>query len=221
LVDGEALRSVLEAVKANDGLCGRSMIAKVLRGSRDARLLALGLDSSPGYGALSGRTLEQIGYVIDEALSLGLISMRDEGWDRGRRRQEAHFPVLTLTHRGAEVLEQKIPLSGAPQTQAPPKERARSLAMRAMVQGAYALEDWKHQRIETADFVYESPGDHVILFAMERHPGGVALLCLYRWQQRTNRVEEVESTHAGRVKDLDRWFERKLREYRRELASDR
>jgi hypothetical protein len=183
-------------------------------------LLALGLDSSPGYGALSAKTLEQIGYVVDEALSLGLISMRDEGWHRGRHRQEAHFPVLSLTPRGAKVLAEKASSSDAPESPAPPsEERARYLAMRAMVQGAYALEDWKHRRIEAADFVRESPGDHVVLFAMERHPRGETLLCLYLWRQRTNTVVEVDAIPAFRVFEIDRWFERKLREYRKRSSS--
>ncbi len=220
--DTDELRAVLQAVQANGGMCGRSMIAKILRGSRDARLLELGLHGSPGYGALSAKTLEQIGYIIDEALSLGLISMRDEGWDRGRHRQEAHFPVLSLTLRGARFLTEKVPASEASAPAGlPPGERARQLAMRAMVQGAYALEDWKHRRIEQAGFVRESPGDHKVLFAMERHPGGEKLLCLYLWHQRTNTVVEADTIPAFRVPNIDAWFERKLRQYRKQEGGPR
>ena len=215
-VDADELRAVLQAVQANDGKCGRSMIAKILRGSRDARLLALGLDSSPGYGALRALILERTGYIVDEALSLELIEMHDAGWDRGRRREEAHFPVLSLTERGARALaEMTSPQPAEEIGQPPPSERARALAMRAMVQGAYALQDWKHERIEAADFVRVAAGDHVVLFAMERHPRGETRLCLYLWHQRTNRVAEVESVAAERVSDIDGWFQRKLDHYRR------
>lgn len=217
-MDAEELRSVLEVVRANEGQCGRSMVAKILRGSRDARLLALGLDNSAGYGALKGKTIVQIGYAIDEALSLGLIAMRDEGWNRGRKRQEAHFPVLYLTARGAEVLAGKAPPPA--QEEAPtPQERARHLAMRAMVQGAYALEDHKHERIEAADFVRESPGDHLVLFAMERHPAGQTLMCLYLWEQRTNTVTEISRTPIRLARDRDQWFGRELRRHRKRLAA--
>ena len=206
-VNIDELRTVLQAVQANDRMCGRSMISKILRGSRDARLVALGLQSSPSYGALGGRTQQQIGYIIDEALSLGLISMRDEGWDRGRGRQEVHFPVLSLTPSGARLLAERAPSSDASTTRGlSPQERARHLAMRAMVQGAYALEDWKHRRMEAADFVRELPGDHIVLFAMERHPGGQELLCLYSWDQRTNTVVEVDTIPAFRVPDVGAWW---------------
>ncbi len=212
----DELQVVLQAVQANDGLCGRSMIAKILRGSRDARLLALGLDQSPGYGALRDRTLEQIGYLVDEVLALELIGMADAGWHRGRKRQEAHFPLLFLTDRGAEALAEGASSPTLAEADLSAPERARALAMRALVQGAYALEDYKHGRIEAADFVHESPGDHVVLFAMERHPRGERLLCLYRWDQPTNRVAEVESVNARRIRDLDQWFAERLRHYRRQ-----
>jgi len=215
------LAPVLKAVRANDGLCGRTMIAKLLRGSRDKRLLELGLDHCTEYGALAPRTLEQIGYLIDEALALGLIRMQDAGWSRGRHREEAHFPVLSLTDRGARALHDEGASADLGLKEARPgssAERARLLAIRAMVQGAYALEDYKHHRIEAAAFVRESPGAHVVLFAMERHPWGERLMCLYVWDQRTNSVEEIEAIPARRVADLARWFERHLAECRRGLG---
>ena len=220
-MDPKELAPVLTAVRVNAGLCGRSMIAKLLRGSRDKRLVALGLDLCSEYGALADHTIERIGYLIDEALALGLIGMQDAGWSRGRNREEAHFPVLSLTERGARALRDEGALAGRELAETAPgssAERARLLAIRAMVQGAYALEDHKHQRIEAAEFVRESPGAHVVLFAMERHPWGERLMCLYVWDQRTNTVVEIDTIPVRRVPDRRRWFERHLTERRRRLG---
>ncbi|MFB9276358.1 RQC domain-containing protein [Cohnella cellulosilytica] len=49
-VTEDDVRAMLLAGDWIAGQAGRSMLAKILKGSRDKKLLALGLDNNPAYG---------------------------------------------------------------------------------------------------------------------------------------------------------------------------
>lgn len=91
-VTEDDVKAMLLAGDCIAGQAGRSMLAKVLKGSRDKKLLALGLDSTPAYGYFRSLTLDQITervdwlilndfMAIDHARDMPLLVFTDRGWD--------------------------------------------------------------------------------------------------------------------------------------------
>ena len=72
---------------------GAALIIKLLRGSRDKRVLQLGLDRLPTHGALKGVDRDRIQAYIDALIEEGFL-VSDGG----------EFPVLRLTARAGDVL---------------------------------------------------------------------------------------------------------------------
>ena len=72
---------------------GAAVIIKLLRGSRDKRVLQLGLDRLPTYGALRGTAQERVQTYIDFLLGEGYL--RTDGGE---------YPVLRLTAQAGDVL---------------------------------------------------------------------------------------------------------------------
>ena len=82
-------------IRAADDLIfagGRTLLAKVLKGSKEKRILELGLDKNPSYGAFKDDTIETITSKIDWMIEniyldieydyrLPLIVFRDRGLD--------------------------------------------------------------------------------------------------------------------------------------------
>ena len=72
---------------------GAAVIIKLLRGSRDQRILRLRLDQLPTHGALKGLDRDRIQRYIDHLMEEGYI--RSDGEE---------YPVLRLTARAGDVL---------------------------------------------------------------------------------------------------------------------
>ena len=72
---------------------GLTLIVRMLHGSREQRVLALGLDRLPTYGILRDMDRMRIRAYIDELLRQGYLYLT-----------EGEFPVLRLTERAAAVL---------------------------------------------------------------------------------------------------------------------
>ena len=72
---------------------GAAVIIKLLRGSRDQRILRLGLDQLPTHGALKGLDRDRIQRYIDHLMEEGYL--RSDGEE---------YPVLRLTARAGDVL---------------------------------------------------------------------------------------------------------------------
>ncbi|MEY8386071.1 DNA helicase RecQ [Oscillospiraceae bacterium 38-13] len=72
---------------------GAAAVIKLLRGSRDKRVLQLGLDQIPTHGALKSMDRDRIQLYIDVLLEEGYLFSDGE-----------EFPVLRLTPRAGEVL---------------------------------------------------------------------------------------------------------------------
>ena len=69
---------------------GRAMLTKVLKGSRNKKVLALGLDQSPVYGYYSSLSQDEVLARIDWAISSGYLGIEREG----------RLPVLVYTEDG-------------------------------------------------------------------------------------------------------------------------
>ena len=80
---------------ADDLICtgGRSLLSKILKGSRVKRLLELGLDQSPVFGALGDLSLEQITARIDWLIINGYLDIE----------YDYRLPMLIYTRKGWEI----------------------------------------------------------------------------------------------------------------------
>lgn len=86
----EEMLVILRAADGIIGQGGRSQLSKILKGSKDKKLLELGLDRNPAYGALKEFTLEQILEKIDQMLAAGLLDT-EMNWK---------IPVIVFTPLG-------------------------------------------------------------------------------------------------------------------------
>ena len=89
-VTAEELATILHGADSVVHRGGRSQLVKLLRGSRDKRLLELGMDADASYGALSHLTLDEIARKVDWAIEEGYLDYYYE-WRQ---------PLLMFTERG-------------------------------------------------------------------------------------------------------------------------
>lgn len=82
--------AILRAADELIGEGGRTLLSKVLKGSKDRKLLELGLDRNPSYGAFRDLTMEQIMGKVDRMIDTGFLYTRMEG----------RMPVILFTARG-------------------------------------------------------------------------------------------------------------------------
>ena len=87
------LSAVARVEKLHPYGLGAAAVIKLLRGSRDKRVLQLGLDRLPTHGALKGVDRDQIQRWIDHLIEEGYL--RSDGEE---------YPVLRLTARAGDVL---------------------------------------------------------------------------------------------------------------------
>jgi superfamily II DNA helicase RecQ len=86
----EEIRRVLRAADELIGQGGRTLLAKILKGSREKRVLELGLDACPVYGAMKAQPVSEVMALIDHCLRAGYLSLTYSG----------RLPVLVFTERG-------------------------------------------------------------------------------------------------------------------------
>ena len=89
----DELKAILRAADELIAVGGRSMIAKILKGSRDKKVIEHGLDQCPAYGYYRDLTLQDIGNRIDWMIKNGYLEI--EYRDR--------LPVLIFSEIGWEI----------------------------------------------------------------------------------------------------------------------
>ena len=72
---------------------GRTLLAKILKGSGDKRLLELGLDASPVYGVYQDMPLKEVQARIDWVILQGYLAIE----------YDHRLPLLVYTPRGWEI----------------------------------------------------------------------------------------------------------------------
>jgi len=87
------LSAVARVERRYAGSLGAAAIIKLLRGSRDKRVLQLGLDRLPTHGALKGLDRDRVQAYIDYLIEESYLSTSG-----------GEYPVLRLTPRAGEVL---------------------------------------------------------------------------------------------------------------------
>ncbi|MFD0870210.1 RQC domain [Chlamydia abortus] len=96
------LRAILRAADDIIGEGGRTLLSKILKGSKERKLLELGLDRNPSYGYYKDLTLEQIMDKVDHMIRTGFLATEvygkystivftSRGWAIERERRAEEF----------------------------------------------------------------------------------------------------------------------------------
>ncbi|MDO5425209.1 MAG: RQC-minor-1 family DNA-binding protein [Eubacteriales bacterium] len=92
LPEGE-IKVILRAADEVNGVGGRAMLTKILKGSADHRLLEYQLDKCPAYGYYKSMTLEEISHRVDWMIKKAYLRVTYNG----------RLPVLEFTDKGWEI----------------------------------------------------------------------------------------------------------------------
>jgi len=98
---------VFSCVKRMRERFGKTMVAKVLTGSRDQKIRSFGLDSLPTFGIMKERTQKQVSELIDFFTAEQYLLPTGSS-----------FPVLALSNKAVEVLQGKETVSRKEQIEA-------------------------------------------------------------------------------------------------------
>jgi superfamily II DNA helicase RecQ len=89
----EEIKAILRGADEIIAIGGRSLLAKILKGSKDKKLLGYGLDKSPVYGFYKGLKTEDITARIDWLIKKGYMDIEYSG----------RLPVIVYTDKGWEI----------------------------------------------------------------------------------------------------------------------
>lgn len=89
----EEIKAILRGADELIATGGRSLLAKILKGSKDKKLLQYGLDKSPVYGFYKELKIEDITARIDWLIKKGYLDIKYSG----------RLPVIVYTERGWEI----------------------------------------------------------------------------------------------------------------------
>lgn len=89
----EEIRAILRGADDLIMTGGRALLTKILKGSRDKKLLSLGLDTNPVYGFYNHLTMAKIQARVDWVILNGYLAIE----------YELSIPLLRYTQRGWEI----------------------------------------------------------------------------------------------------------------------
>ena len=89
----EEIRVILRAADEMIVTAGRSMLVKVLKGSKDKKVLEYKLDECPSYGYYHELTMEEIGKRVDYMIVKRYLRIEYSG----------RLPMLVFTDKGWEI----------------------------------------------------------------------------------------------------------------------
>lgn len=89
----EETRTILRAADELIATAGRSMLVKILKGSKDKKVLEYGLDQCPAYGYYHDLTMEEIGKRVDYVIVKRYLRIEYNG----------RLPMLVFTDKGWEI----------------------------------------------------------------------------------------------------------------------
>ncbi len=98
LLRDEEIRAILRAADELIAIAGRGMLTKILKGSRDKKVLEHGLDKCPVYGFYAHLTLPEISHRVDWAIENGFLMV--EYFDR--------LPLLVFSEKGWEIEQETM-----------------------------------------------------------------------------------------------------------------
>ena len=92
-IEAQKILSCIVRVSQRDKRFGKSMIADILRGTKNERIQRLELDSLPTYGILAEMPIHRIRSIMDFLVQNGFLALSD-----------GEYPVVSLTGLSAEIL---------------------------------------------------------------------------------------------------------------------
>ncbi len=92
-MDSNEIAAILRAADELIATGGRTMLSKILKGSRDKKLLEHGLDQCPVYGFYGQLTLSEISHRIDFVIENGYLEIE----------YSSRLPVIVYTEKGWEI----------------------------------------------------------------------------------------------------------------------
>jgi ATP-dependent DNA helicase RecQ len=126
----ERVRIALSAVARLDGRFGGEVIALVLAGSRDRRVVDRGLEELPTHGRLAALPIESIRELLDVLVAAGLVERRAIAGARAGAAVLGLSPEGVRAMRGEARPELALPAPRLPPEAAPPRARRRGGATR-------------------------------------------------------------------------------------------
>jgi ATP-dependent DNA helicase RecQ len=128
---GEAetmVRKALACVARMGNGHSRSMVAKVLSGSSEARLKSMGFDKLSTYGILSDLTQEELGALLHALVRAGCLVETEV--ERTIKGYERRYRVLNLSALGGRVMRQQEEGFAMAMPEIGPRSRQRSVSAR-------------------------------------------------------------------------------------------
>ncbi len=92
LPDSE-IKAILRAADSMIAQGGRSLLTKVLKGSKDKKVLEHGLDQNPSYGFYQHLSLPEIAYRVDWAIMYDYLRIEYSG----------RLPLIVYSEKGWEI----------------------------------------------------------------------------------------------------------------------
>lgn len=89
----EEIRAILRAADELIATAGRSMLVKILKGSKDKKVLEYKLDECPAYGYYHDLTMDEIGKRVDYMIVKRYLRIEYSG----------RLPMLVFTDKGWEI----------------------------------------------------------------------------------------------------------------------
>lgn len=89
----EEIRAILRAADELIATAGRGMLTKILKGSKDKKVLEFELDKCPAYGFYSHLTLPEISHRVDWTIENGFLMVEYFG----------RLPLLVFSPKGWEI----------------------------------------------------------------------------------------------------------------------
>ena len=117
----EDINNILRATDEIISSAGRTMLAKILKGSKDKKVLENGLDQCPSYGYYNKLTIEEITQIVDWMIvndylniyyngSLPMIIFSEKGWETYKPYyvEELYALILKVNEIGTENLIERL-----------------------------------------------------------------------------------------------------------------
>lgn len=89
----EEIKVILRAADEIIGRGGRALLAKILKGSREKKVLQLGLDQCPVYGYFKSEKIDNITEKVDWMIDYDFLDIEYDG----------KMPMIVYTERGWEI----------------------------------------------------------------------------------------------------------------------
>jgi ATP-dependent DNA helicase RecQ len=99
-LEARKILSCVYRLKERGRLLGKTMVANILRGSRDRKILDAGLDTLSTWGIMANSPVRRIRFIIDYLIDRGYLRLQGE-----------EYPVLSLSPRFREIITGQTPLS--------------------------------------------------------------------------------------------------------------